>query len=97
MEALITTSTSDYIELAVRLCEDADHFGRVKSKLATNRSQAPLFDTGRFVRNLENAFEQMWEIYQSGEPARHIRVKDSGPSADMHSFFQKWPNNGKDG
>jgi len=36
----------------------------------------PLFDTSRFVRNIENAYQQMWEIYKSGNVPAHINVTD---------------------
>ena len=38
------------------------------------RERLPLFDTPRFVRDLENAYEEMWRIHASGAAARLIEV-----------------------
>ena len=75
---LITEDLSAYEDLAVRLATDTAECDRIRVKLAKNKRSQPLFDTRRFVRNLENAFEQMWSIYMAGEQPRHITVQDCG-------------------
>jgi protein O-GlcNAc transferase len=75
---LIVTDLRAYEDLAVRLATDTAELDRIGGKLAENKRSQPLFDTRRFVRNLENAFEQMWSIYMAGEQPRHIRVQDCG-------------------
>jgi predicted O-linked N-acetylglucosamine transferase (SPINDLY family) len=46
----------------------------IRQRLINNRNTAPLFDTPRFVVNLEKAFKQMWQIFRNGETPRHLEV-----------------------
>ena len=41
-----------------------------------NPPPEPLFDTPRFVKNLEAAYRRMWEVHTSGHPPTHITVVD---------------------
>ena len=75
---LITSDLRAYEDLAVALATDSAKLDRIRGKLEENKHSQPLFDTRRFVRNLENAFEQMWAIYMAGEQPRHITVQDCG-------------------
>ncbi|WP_319525214.1 tetratricopeptide repeat protein [uncultured Desulfosarcina sp.] len=86
LEELIADDLQQYEELAVALATDGKRLKALREKLERNKRTHPLFDTRRFVRNLENAYEQMWAIYKSGGDPRHIQVKDCGPSADMHGL-----------
>jgi len=71
---LITNSLEEYRNLAVRLAQGLDQREAVRRKLIGNRSARPLFDTPRFVRNLEKAYKAMWDIFSSGEDVRTIEV-----------------------
>ncbi len=73
----ITHNLRDYESLALHLAGHPDALAAVRKKLAANRLAAPLFDTPRFVRNLEKAYQEMWNIFISGEKPRAIRVTDS--------------------
>lgn len=57
MEELIATSLEEYEEIAVRLATNRDYLLELRQRLKVNRSTYPLFDTPRFVRNLENIFQ----------------------------------------
>ncbi len=59
MPELITTSLHEYEDLAVRLATSSTHLVELRQKLKANRLSHPLFDTPRFVTNLENAFERI--------------------------------------
>ena len=72
---LVTDSLGDYEELAVQLARDAKRLRETKAKLERNRLSMPLFDTGRFTRNLEAAYAAMWAIRQQGEAPRHIDLR----------------------
>jgi len=74
---LITQNLKDYESLAQHLAGHPDALATIRKKLAANRLTAPLFDTPRFVGNLEKAYKEMWEIFISGEKPRAIRVTDS--------------------
>jgi predicted O-linked N-acetylglucosamine transferase (SPINDLY family) len=56
---LVTESLGDYEKTAVRLGRDPGALSRARAKLAENRNTQPAFDTARFTRNLEAAFEEM--------------------------------------
>ncbi|MDX1486086.1 MAG: tetratricopeptide repeat protein [Alphaproteobacteria bacterium] len=64
---LITYSLDDYTETALNLARDSDRLTELRSRLARNRLTHPLFDTDRYRRSLETAYETMWSRYQRGE------------------------------
>ena len=72
---LVTHSLEDYEALALELATDGELLGRIKAKLAQNRSTHPLFDTDRFRRHIESAYVTMWERYQRGEPPDSFAVE----------------------
>ena len=74
---LITTSLEDYEALALRLGRDKNAREAIAERIRLNRATMPLFDTARFTRNLERAFEEMVNIWQRGEPPRMIEVVDA--------------------
>jgi protein O-GlcNAc transferase len=71
---LITHSLEDYEALAVRLARDPEQLAAIRQKLATNRLTEPLFDTPRFVKNLEAAYKAMWKTFLAGEKPQKIEV-----------------------
>ncbi|HUI97529.1 MAG TPA: tetratricopeptide repeat protein [Xanthobacteraceae bacterium] len=71
---LITYSLADYEALALRLAGDRMRLAALRQALARNRLTHPLFDTGRFVRDLEAAYTVMWERTQRGEPPAAFAV-----------------------
>jgi predicted O-linked N-acetylglucosamine transferase (SPINDLY family) len=77
MPELITHSLEEYESLIVRLALSKKELLKTREKLEKQRRTAPLFDTPRFVRNLEQAFTEMCEILWAGEPPRHIDVVES--------------------
>jgi protein O-GlcNAc transferase len=46
----------------------------MRQKLDDARSSCPLFDTRRFQRHLESAYQTMWETGRRGEPPRSFAV-----------------------
>jgi len=75
---LVTLSLPEYEDLAARLASTPGALKAIKEKLGRNRLAKPLFDTARFVRDLENAYKMMWQIYLQGEAPRQIAVQSSG-------------------
>ena len=59
MPELIAVTPQAYEELAYELAMNPAKLKFLKSKLEQNRHTAPLFDTPRFTRNLERAYEGM--------------------------------------
>ena len=76
MPELITKTKEEYVNLAVKLATDPDRYKKIREKLAENRLKAPLFDTKRFTRNLEKAYEEVWKNYLSGKKPKDILIKD---------------------
>ena len=73
---LITSSLGEFQNLAVQLARQREQLHEIRQRLISNRNTAPLFDTLRFVGNLEKAFNQMWEIYCNGDTPRHLEVNE---------------------
>ncbi|MCG5242098.1 tetratricopeptide repeat protein [Azospirillum doebereinerae] len=71
---LVVESWDAYETAAQRLARRPDELSAFKERLAANRSTAPLFDTDRFARALESAFETMWAIHARGEAPRSFAV-----------------------
>lgn len=65
---LVAQDLAQYEKMAVQLAESPDALARVKTKLGQQRLSCPLFDTPRYVRNLEAAYRKMHEISQGGLP-----------------------------
>ena len=71
---LITHSLEEYEAAAVCLARSPSKLAGLKKRLAKNRLTAPLFDSERYTRHLEKAYEMIWEIYVKGEKPRRIEV-----------------------
>jgi protein O-GlcNAc transferase len=72
---LITTSLEDYEALALKLAHDSALLGGMKEKLRHNRDSYPLFDTARFTRHIEAAYETIWRAYQDGRAPAAFAVE----------------------
>lgn len=65
---LIAPTLADYVELAVTLAGDRARLAALRRRLADNRLTAPLFDTDRYVRDLERAYLHVWARHEKGLP-----------------------------
>ena len=59
LDELITYSLHDYEEKAVWLANNRNECQRMRERLKDVRENGVLFDTPRFVRNLESSFRQL--------------------------------------
>jgi predicted O-linked N-acetylglucosamine transferase (SPINDLY family) len=73
---LITRDLEEYERQAVFLARHPGELRQLREKLAANRTTWPLFDTPRFVRNLERAYREMWAVYASGQPPRLLEIRE---------------------
>jgi protein O-GlcNAc transferase len=73
---LITHSLDEYEALAVKLARTPALLKMIRQKLEINRKTEPLFDTPRFVANLEKAYQTMWKRLRSGARPRQIKVRE---------------------
>jgi hypothetical protein len=71
---LVVDSLSAYEARALQLACDAKALRAVKSRLAANRDRLPLFDTARFTRHLEAAFDGMRDRHRRGLPPESFAV-----------------------
>ena len=65
---LVCASMGQYEETAVRLARVPEELGALRRHLSGQHEKLPLFDTLRFVRNLELAYEVMWRHHLAGRP-----------------------------
>jgi predicted O-linked N-acetylglucosamine transferase (SPINDLY family) len=70
---LITTSLADYHALALRYASDRQLLAELKERVAACRA-SPLFDSKRFVRDLENAYAAVVERSRAGLAPDHVAV-----------------------
>jgi len=75
LSELIAHTLEEYEDLAVWLAESPGEVQAIRRRLAKYRTTKPLFDTPRFVRNLETAYKEMRRIFLSGKKPRQIEVK----------------------
>ncbi|MEO5338915.1 MAG: tetratricopeptide repeat protein [Magnetococcus sp. MYC-9] len=76
---LITYSLEEYEALALELAHDPARLGALRQRLQENLAGSPLFDSPRFTRSLEAAYESMWRQFitrkQTGLPFEAIDVR----------------------
>lgn len=65
---LITDSLEQYEERAYELAVEPGRLAALAERLRTRAGSPPLFDIPRTVRNLERAYETMWERREAGLP-----------------------------
>lgn len=63
MRELVTASLEEYEHLVLDLAASPARLRDLRRKLEENRDTCPLFDTPRFARNLERAYEEMFDAY----------------------------------
>ena len=78
MPELITHSHREYLDLALALSADPARLQALRQRLENTRLQVPLFDTERFTRHIERAYDLAWDRFERGLPPDHIVV----PSID---------------
>jgi protein O-GlcNAc transferase len=73
---LIVASFEEYERRAVRLATHPSELKAIRDKWAAQRTTCALFDTRRFVRNLERAYALIWDDYTAGRPPRQLFVRE---------------------
>ncbi len=72
---LITDSPQAYEPLAIQLATHPDQLNAIKAKLEQNRLTTPLFDTEKYTKHLETAYQSMCDRYQADLPPDHIEIE----------------------
>ena len=76
MDELIVPSLAEYEELACTLATDTDKLYGMRKHLENVRENSAAFDTARWVRNVEQAFDKIWEMNEKGEALTDVKVED---------------------
>ena len=71
---LVTEELPQYEQLAFELACDPNKLAQLREKLQANRLTTPLFDTARFTRHLESAYQSMMTRYHADQPPEHLYV-----------------------
>lgn len=75
LSELITNTSEEYEALAIELALNSKKLSAIKEKLATNRLNAPLFDSKLFTKNLEAIYIEMYKRYQAGLGPEDIYIQ----------------------
>ena len=73
---LVAGSPVEYEAMALGLAENPDELCRLRRVIA--ESAAPLFDTGRYTKNLEAAYQAMYDRHIAGQAPAHINEHLAG-------------------
>ncbi|KAB1213493.1 putative UDP-N-acetylglucosamine--peptide N-acetylglucosaminyltransferase SEC [Morella rubra] len=76
-EEMIVYSTKEYEEKAVSLALNRPKLQDLTARLKAARMTCPLFDTARWVRNLERAYFKMWNLYCCGQHPQPFKVAEN--------------------
>jgi len=71
---LITENLEDYEKLALQLATQKNKLQKIRTKLDKNLKNNNPFDTDRYCRNLELAFDMMYQRYLRGEAPEHLII-----------------------
>lgn len=74
LDELIYPTLDAYEIAAIEFGRDRARTAALKAKVDANRPVYPLFDTARWVRNIERAYRMIWDNHQSGRPPRQMDV-----------------------
>jgi predicted O-linked N-acetylglucosamine transferase (SPINDLY family) len=72
---LVTHSLADYEALARAIASDPTRHGALKAHLRTARESAPLFDSLRTTRALEDLYLRMARRWRAGLPPDHLHAQ----------------------
>lgn len=72
---LITHSREEYEKLALALARNPDRLRELRKRLIAARDTCALFDTERTTRQIEAAYETIWQRYRDGLPPDHIDIR----------------------
>jgi predicted O-linked N-acetylglucosamine transferase (SPINDLY family) len=75
---LIMGDLQQYQIRAVEIAQSAPLASSLRSRIEARRQTTSLFDTGRYCRELESLYLNLWERFQSGAPAEHFDLMAGG-------------------
>ena len=76
LRELVVPTAQAYESLAIELASNPPALACIRSKLAHQRSRAPLFDTKLFTKHIELAYRAMYDRYKAGLPPAPIDIQE---------------------
>jgi predicted O-linked N-acetylglucosamine transferase (SPINDLY family) len=77
MPELVTQSLEEYEQTALALARDPQRLIALRRKLQNNRDASALFDLPRLTRNIEAAYERMWQTCLSGQTPAAFSIENA--------------------
>ena len=74
MSELVTESTEDYENLALKIFSDNNYFENIKSKLKENKILSNLFNSAVYTKNIEKAYTIAYQNFIKGESPKNIEL-----------------------
>jgi predicted O-linked N-acetylglucosamine transferase (SPINDLY family) len=71
---LVCATQEQYEERAIALARDPAALVALRRQLEARRAHAPLYDTARTVRGLEEAYTRVWAMHLSGAPRSSFEI-----------------------
>jgi protein O-GlcNAc transferase len=78
-EDMVVHSQQEYEERAVEFGLNEGKRKALRARLKDARLTCPLFDTRRWVRNLERVYARMWSIHAAGQEPHWFQVEEGDP------------------
>ena len=74
---LVMPDMEAYRSRAIELAQHPGTLQQLRDRLTAAQATAPFFDTARFVRNLERAYEAMWARHARGEKPATLVIEET--------------------
>jgi len=68
----VADDAEGYVQRVLRLAREPALRAELREHLARARTEAPLFDSRRFARDLEALYQRMWACHEAGLPPQHL-------------------------
>ena len=75
LQDLIAADLDAYENIAVAVAQTPGRLTALRLQLLNARSESRLFDTPRWISDIEKAYRAMWDIAVAGDPPREITVR----------------------
>jgi protein O-GlcNAc transferase len=80
LDELVAPDLDAYEAVAHRLASDPARLAAVRTRLGAAREDAPLFDSARITRGLEDLYERMSARWRAGQEPAHLEPAGWGPA-----------------
>jgi predicted O-linked N-acetylglucosamine transferase (SPINDLY family) len=83
----IAWNDAEYIEWGIRLGKDTSLRKNIATRLKAGRQTAPLWNAKQFTRDMESAYQQMWQQYVQAIPTKsNYRNLDRNLDANLENY-----------